>query len=120
TRWPRDWSSDVCSSALLFRLLAGHHLLGNRRGTVDEPLELPIDDAGFVLRRVHRRRRPARQLELGGIMLRAPVVVVARVGMRSDARYLAWQLVATRLCFSRDHADIRTAENDRLVVQVAG
>jgi len=93
--------------------------LGTAAAPSDEPLELAVDDAGFVLLRVHRRRRPARQLELGGVV-RAPVVVVARVGMPPDARYLAGQLVATRLCFSRDYADIRTADHHRLVVQVAG
>src|SRR5690625_7836460 len=32
TRWPRDWSSDVCSSDL------GAHALGRRGGAVEEPL----------------------------------------------------------------------------------
>src|SRR6266702_6344814 len=34
TRWPRDWSSDVCSSDLLGpgRLVGGSHLTGNITG----------------------------------------------------------------------------------------
>src|SRR5690625_6258866 len=49
TIWPRDWSSDVCSSDLLY-IVAGHTSpLGTPRTLTTSPLVLAHEDAGRLL-----------------------------------------------------------------------
>src|SRR5690625_7977873 len=39
TRWPRDWSSDVCSSDLQFKIRLCEPKKGNQKGHVERSVE---------------------------------------------------------------------------------
>src|SRR5207253_4811487 len=59
TRWPRDWSSDVCSSDLVAvrrRIPLGRHRL-DERGRHLQLLRLDADGRGGLLRDVELRQR---------------------------------------------------------------
>src|SRR5690625_3356211 len=69
TRWPRDWSSDVCSSDLTF-------VEGTDRGLVDEVgpagLDKPLDDGVRHLQGTVRATDPrARDAGVSGVVVRA-------------------------------------------------
>src|SRR6266508_1785014 len=54
TRWPRDWSSDVCSSDLLVALLLGKAAIASERGielrvTDDTRLPEDVEDAQSLI-----------------------------------------------------------------------
>jgi len=95
-------------------------LVGRRLGGVDQALELTGDDARAVGRCVRGSRGFEPQHELGRIVDGVAVVVVARVGGLAEAGGFAGQLVAARLGLARHGADVRRADLDPLVVQVAG
>src|SRR5439155_17667963 len=45
TRWPRDWSSDVCSSDLAVQVLVNENLLALRRRQLGDVVERGIPEA---------------------------------------------------------------------------
>src|SRR5207253_6707884 len=64
TRWPRDWSSDVCSSDLAVDALAGAHARGQQQRLQQPGIQMQLQYPGLSRRRsvvrVHRRSEERR------------------------------------------------------------